>query len=118
MQSCSAERQRPGSGAGEAGAEGGDDDEGSHQGDNASDIVEDGGLVPMTEVGKTFEEAFNDDIDLITEFLAGLKFQAQFRDQRMLNTLEQECACFFRLARVCLDKEKRMRKQGSHAPST
>jgi len=30
------------------------------------------------------------DIDLILNFAAGLKHQAQFRDQRLLNALERE----------------------------
>jgi hypothetical protein len=104
--------------AGVAGAEGGDDDERSDAGLGDDDFDDDDGMVPMIEDGRTFKEAFNDNIDLITEFLAGLKFQVDFHDQRMLNTLEREGAGFFRLARACLDKEKRLKRQGSHAPST
>jgi len=104
-------------GAGIAGAEGGDDDDERSDGED-EDFDEDNRFVPITDDGQTFEEAFDDNIDLVTEFLAGLKFQVQFRDQRMLNTLEREGAGFFRLARACLDKEKRLKRHGSHAPST
>ena len=69
--------------------------------------------------GLTFEEAMNEDIDLISEFLQGLQYQIQFRDQRMLNILEREGAGLFRLARACLHKEKRMKsRRGGEAPST
>ena len=104
-------------GAGIAGAEGGDDDDERSDGED-EDFDEDNRFVPITDDGQTFEEAFNDNIDLVTEFLAGLKFQVQFHDQRMLNTFEREGAGFFRLARACLDKEKRLKRHGSHAPST
>jgi hypothetical protein len=66
--------------------------------------------------GMTFEEAINDDIEVITEFLAGLHFQIQFRDQRMLNTLEREGAGFLKFARACWSKEKT--KRGGGQPST
>jgi hypothetical protein len=36
----------------------------------------------------------NANIDLIAEFAQGLRYQGQFRDQRMLNTLEREGAGF------------------------
>ena len=38
--------------------------------------------------GLVFEEVMNEDIDLISEFLQGLGYQIQFRDQQMLNILE------------------------------
>jgi hypothetical protein len=67
----------------------------------------------------TFEEAINDDIEVIVEFLTGLRFQVQFRDQRMLNTLEREGAGFLRLARTCLLKEKKSKsKRGGGQPLT
>jgi hypothetical protein len=103
-------------GAGVAGAEGGDDDDDERSDGGDEDFDEDNRFVPMTEDhGQTFEEAFDDNIDLITEFLVGLKFQVQFHDQRML---EREGAGFLRLARACLDKEERLKKHGSRAPST
>ena len=34
----------------------------------------------------------NANVDLIAEFAQGLQYQVQFRDQRMLNTLEREGA--------------------------
>ncbi|KAJ7218618.1 hypothetical protein GGX14DRAFT_533331 [Mycena pura] len=74
-----------------------------------------------TQIGTnqlTFLEAMDENIDLIAEFLEGLKYQRQFRDQRMLQTLEREGASFFRLAKACLRKEKRLTSTRGEAPST
>ena len=57
--------------------------------------------------GKTFEEAMNDNIDTIIQFANGLRYQIQFRDERMLQALEREGASFFRLAGACLGKERK-----------
>ena len=43
------------------------------------------------------DEGVIDDIDLITEFLAGVKFQKQFCDHHFLNVLEREGSGFFAL---------------------
>ncbi|KAJ7101717.1 hypothetical protein C8R44DRAFT_887916 [Mycena epipterygia] len=67
---------------------------------------------------RTFVEAMDEDIDLILEFAKGLKYQRQFRDQRMLQALEREGASFLRLARACLGKEKRLTSTRGPAPST
>ncbi|KAF8192247.1 hypothetical protein K438DRAFT_1906879 [Mycena galopus ATCC 62051] len=67
---------------------------------------------------RTFEEAMDDNIDLILEFAKGLKYQRQFRDQRMLQVLEREGASFLRLARVCVGKEKKLRSTRDTTPST
>ncbi|KAF7367605.1 SWIM-type domain-containing protein [Mycena sanguinolenta] len=48
---------------------------------------------------RTFVEAMDENIDLIIEVAKGLKYQRQFRDQRMLQTLEREGASFLRLGR-------------------
>ena len=77
------------------------------------------GNVELDEGGKTFEDVWQSEIDLIVEFVGGLRYQSQFRDQRMPKTLQREGAGFFRLARACLDKEKRLRSQrGGDVPST
>jgi hypothetical protein len=55
-----------------------------------------------------FEEAMAVEINLISEFVKGLKHQVQFRDQRMLNTLQREGAAFFCLVKACMEKERRM----------
>lgn len=77
---------------------------------NSEDESDD--MVGALRGGLTFEEAINKDIDLISDFLAGLRYQVQFCDQMMLNTLEREGAGFLHLAWTCLWKEKRMRKGG------
>lgn len=91
----------------------------SDMGNETDDELED----DMGEVerlgGMTFEEAMNDNIEVITEFLNGLHFQVQFRDQRMLNALEREGAGFLRFARACLSREQRLRsKRGGGQLST
>jgi len=58
------------------------------------------GVVKARGEGDTFEEAMNANVDLIAEFAQGLRYQVQFRDQRMLNALERERAGFLRLART------------------
>lgn len=67
---------------------------------------------------RTFIEAMDEEIDVILEFAKGLKFQRQFRDQRMLQALQREGAGFLRLARACLGKEKRLISTRGPAPST
>ena len=68
--------------------------------------------------GRTFEEALTEDINLIADFTAGLKYQAQFRDQRLLNALEREGAGFLRLAKACMEKERRMNSTRSRNVAT
>ncbi|TFK70349.1 hypothetical protein BDN72DRAFT_870317 [Pluteus cervinus] len=51
------------------------------------------------EDGRTSEEVLQANINFVTDFLGGLHYQAQFRDQRMLNALEREGGGFLRLAR-------------------
>ncbi|KAJ7300459.1 hypothetical protein DFH08DRAFT_621925, partial [Mycena albidolilacea] len=63
-------------------------------------------------------EAMDDNIDLILELAKGLKYQRQFRDQRMLQVLEREGASFLRLARACVGKEKKLRSTRGTTPST
>ncbi|KAF8889149.1 hypothetical protein CPB84DRAFT_1749343 [Gymnopilus junonius] len=68
--------------------------------------------------GQTFEEALMDEIKLIEEFTAGLKHQAQFRDGRLLNTLQREGAGFLRFAKACMEKERRLNSTRSPTVST
>lgn len=74
------------------------------------EFYDDNAMLQMAEEGPTFSEALSNDIDLITEFLAGLKFQKQFRDQRFLNLLEREGTGFFRLAKACLSQERKLKQ--------
>ncbi|KAJ7328434.1 hypothetical protein DFH08DRAFT_319533 [Mycena albidolilacea] len=88
--------------------------------DSDSDDSDDGLIDTGTteDTHRTFLEAMDDNIDTILEFAKGLKYQRQFRDQRMLQTLEREGASFMRLARACLGKEKRLQSNRGPAPST
>src|SRR5271156_5996801 len=66
-----------------------DDEE--EEGDGSDDEDDDGPMVEFREDdGKTFEETMDDEIETIMEFARGLKYQVQFRDHRMLNTLQKE----------------------------
>lgn len=53
-----------------------DDNDEIPDGGEDDEPFEDDGLYQMVEVGRTFNEMVN---DLMTEFLASLKFQMQFR---------------------------------------
>ncbi|KAJ6451250.1 hypothetical protein C8R45DRAFT_1057135 [Mycena sanguinolenta] len=85
-----------------------------------SDDEDDDGLIDTRPGGdqRTFVEAMDKEINVILEFAKGLTFQRQFRDQRMLQTLQREGASFLRLARACLVKEKRLTSTRGPAPST
>ena len=88
----------------------GDDDDEDGEGDGGDDEDGDDGEeeenITYDHDGRTFEEVMEADINLILEFAKGLKYQVQFQDQRMLNTLKCEGASFLRLVRVCMEKEK------------
>ncbi|KAJ7823769.1 hypothetical protein B0H13DRAFT_2445222 [Mycena leptocephala] len=86
-----------------------------------SDADDDDDLVdtqPANENQPTFLEAMDENIDVIQEFVKGLKYQRQFRDQRMLESLEREGASFLRMARACLEKERRLKSTRGATPST
>lgn len=83
-----------------------EDDEGDD--DDDDDDVEEEAFVSGAG-GLTFDEAMEDKIKLITDFADGLRYQVQFRDQRMLKGLERNSASFFRMASACLMKERRMK---------
>jgi hypothetical protein len=87
---------------------------------NDEDEFDAGDALEMAQgTGLTFEEAINEDINLLNEFLQGLRYQVQFRDQRMLNILEREGAGFFCRERACLHKEKKLKsRRGGETPST
>ena len=54
---------------------------------------------------------------MLRDFVDGLEYQLQFDDQRMFTMVEREGAGFFRLARSCLSRERRMNTRGS-TPTT
>lgn len=98
------------------------DDEDELEG-NESDEEDrdDGRLVDMQmqpEEGLTFEEAMNAEIDVILDFASGLRHQIQYRDQRMLNSLQREGASFLRFARACIEKERKMNSHRGGTPPT
>ncbi|KAJ7220483.1 hypothetical protein GGX14DRAFT_532533 [Mycena pura] len=96
---------------------GGDDSDA----DTASPDSEDEDEIVDTQADddrRTFVEAIDENIELILDFAKGLKFQRQFRDQRMLQALERDGASFLQLARACLGKEKRLTLTRGKAPST
>jgi hypothetical protein len=92
-----------------------EEDEGTDSNDDEED-GEDGTEAYQDEC--KFEEIMLAEIDLIENFAKGLRYQVQFRDQRMLNTLQHEGTSFLRLAKVCMDKERRMNSTRSPTTST
>ncbi|KAG6855320.1 hypothetical protein H0H87_005043, partial [Tephrocybe sp. NHM501043] len=56
--------------------------------------------------GLTFEEAMEEHINTISDFVNGLEFQMQFHDQQLLQALKREGKSFLCLAQACLLKEK------------
>jgi hypothetical protein len=74
--------------------------------------------VLITEKGKTYEELLNEKIVLLEHFVGGLKYQAQFRDYRFLQTLFREGGGFFRMAEQCVDKERRTNSSRQATPAT
>lgn len=92
----------------EGGGEDDEDENEAHNNNEEDEEDEDDLTYELGHNGETFEEAMMAEIDLISEFVNGLKHQVQFRDQRMLNTLQREGAAFFRLAKACMEKERRM----------
>ncbi|KAF7290614.1 SWIM-type domain-containing protein [Mycena indigotica] len=66
----------------------------------------------------TFEAEFDREIQRMEEFLAGLKYQKQFRDRRMLDTLQKKGSGFFRLAQACLVKERKAQSTSGQAAQT
>lgn len=94
-----------------------DDEEGGANSEEDDLDIDD--VVEARGNGSTYEEAINADIDLIAEFVKGLRHQVQFHDQRMLSALEREGAGFLRLGRACMEKEKRLQStRGGETPST
>jgi hypothetical protein len=74
--------------------------------------------VLITEKGKTYEELLNEKITLLEQFVGGLKYQAQFRDYRFLQTLIREGGGLFRMAEQCMDKERRTNSSRQATPAT
>jgi hypothetical protein len=108
---------------------GGDDSVDSDHSDNSGpgddDDDDDDAATEMVDTqpgggsnGLTFEEAMAEHISIIKDFTKGLTYQIQFRDDRMLQALQREGASFFRLARACLTKEKRMKSTRGKLPTT
>lgn len=99
---------------------GGEENEDDDEDEEGEEDVEDEDDEDSTHQnhGRTFEEALTEDIDLIVEFAKGLKHQLQFRDRRMLNALEREGASFLRLAKACMEKERRMNSTRGPTVST
>ena len=92
--------------------------------DNDPDLDDhdlDDGLVDMQiglETRATFRKCLNECIWLLREFADGLKYQQQFTDHRMLETLEWDGAGLFRLTKNCLSHESHLNSSRSPSPTT
>ena len=72
----------------------------------------------MFRDGATFRERFLRKIDCYHDFLDGLEYQLQFKDERMLETVEREGAGFWQLAQNCLSQEHCMNTSRGSSPVT
>ena len=85
--------------------------------DDAENIV-DTEATPWACDGGTYRERLVNNITTIWDFCDGLKYQLQFEDWQMLETLEQEGAPFLRLAKACLGRERRSNTTRGTSPTT
>jgi hypothetical protein len=92
------------------------DEAGSDEGDE-DDFV-DIGPNTMTGGEGTFRERFAENIKTLREFCDGLEYQIQFEDRRMLEAVERDGSSLFRLARSCLNRERRMNSTRGQSPTT
>ena len=97
-------------------SEGLEDDQADDEDDDR--VWEDGLVDTGLNSMRTFNERLDDDINLIRSFLDGLEYQRRFGDLRMLESLERNGAGFFRLARNCLDRERRLNSSRASSPTT
>lgn len=67
---------------------------------------------------KTYKAKMQSNIGLLRDFCDALEYQIQFEDPRFLRTLEKEGSRFFRLARNCLSREKRLTSNREASPAT
>lgn len=95
-----------------------EDGSGSDSGSDEDDEEDEAEMRAALQGGLTYEEAMNENITKIGDFLEGLRYQVQFRDRRMLQVLEREGGSFLRLADACLSKERRMRSTRGESPTT
>lgn len=76
-------------------------------------------LVKPAVGGLTFEESMDGYIHALREFADGLEYQKQFRDERMLRTVERELiGGMTRLMKPCLEKERRFNVVRGSNPTT
>ena len=94
------------------------DDDNGGEGDDEEENDDDDLDEIWQHDGRTFEEEMEAEIEVILDFAKGLRHQLQFRDRRMLNTLQREGGSFLRLARACLEKEGRMNSTRGPTVST
>ncbi|KAJ7048676.1 hypothetical protein C8F01DRAFT_1276477 [Mycena amicta] len=66
----------------------------------------------------TYEDQMRRKIEKLKRFTAGLEYQLQFRDQRMLDTLNKKDGGFMRVVDACLNKEDRANNNNRQAPRT
>lgn len=103
--------------------ESGDEADYSCDDDDASDVEEEGDEEMAAALGdglagSTFEEEMAGKIDTLIQFAEGLRFQVQFRDQRLLKALEREGGGLWRVMTDCLEKERRAQSTRGSNPGT
>jgi hypothetical protein len=74
----------------------------SEESEESNDELIDTALATGRGGRETFRETMRTHIDTMKDFCDGLEYQAQFEDQRFLDTLEREGGRFLRLMQNCL----------------
>lgn len=99
------------------GAPDGDQSDSEDDSDNPDGVFDTEAITRFSNQA-AFGDSLQKHIRLIRDFADGLEYQQQFRDHRMLETLEREGARFFRMAQNCIDHERRFNSTRGQAPST
>ncbi|KAJ7215800.1 hypothetical protein GGX14DRAFT_359213 [Mycena pura] len=66
----------------------------------------------------TFDEELGDIIKTLKEFTLGLEHQMQFKERRMVDSIQRHGGGFLKLAQQCLEKERRANTNRGAAPKT
>ena len=98
-------------------SEEGSDRDKDEDGDEETEVVD----MEENEDGsskKMCKEEMASHLHLLREFCNGIEYQLKFQDPRFLKTLEKEGGRFFRLARNCLSRERRLNSSRTPSPAT
>ncbi|KAJ7214419.1 hypothetical protein GGX14DRAFT_360171 [Mycena pura] len=66
----------------------------------------------------TFDEELGDIIKTLKDFTLGLEYQTQFKERRIVDSIQRHGGGFLKLAQQCLEKERRANINRGAAPKT